>query len=109
MITNNCVLEKIVKQPSGGLHEVWLGKIGYDTRPRANGRALPVGYVVGFGDSQTTVPQGEKVPQNDVWSALLNIQCGHEIALPNYSNGTKKGEILFVRTNDGWIESYINQ
>ncbi|MEY3782024.1 MAG: hypothetical protein RIS97_202, partial [Pseudomonadota bacterium] len=44
IMTNTDVVAVIAAQQSGSLHDVWVGTLGYDTRPSVAGKHLPVAH-----------------------------------------------------------------
>ena len=84
--------------------EIWVGGLGYDTRPRiAGGAFLPVAHRVGFAESGR---QGYDVPAGDLAAAVRGVVVGGAVSVPDFSGAECVGEWMFTRTDHGWTEAY---
>lgn len=84
-----------------GPYEVWVGCIGYDTRPYVVGRTpLPVGFTKGYAEAYR---EEEEVPEGPLEEALASLEPGEVVCIPDYWGMHCDGEWGFERTHEGFV------
>lgn len=103
-MNNNEFLTRLLDLPAAPGWEVWVGSMGYDTRPRIVGGAfLPIAHRVGFAESGR---EGYDVPAGDLAAAVRAMPVGVAVSVPDFHGTQCVGEWVFTRTNHGWTEAY---
>ena len=84
-------------------YEVWIGGLGYDTRPYIQtGEHLPVAYDVGYADGRP----GYSVPAGDVAGFLAALPEGSVVIEPDFMGSTLVGHTRWVKNAFGWVSEY---
>lgn len=82
-----------------GPYEVWVGCLGYDTRPYVGANPLPVAYTKGYAEA---FREKEEVPEGHLEEALSELQPGEVVCVPDYWGSYYDGEWRVVRTPQGF-------
>jgi hypothetical protein len=103
-MNNNEFLHRFLSLTPAEGWEVWVGSLGYDTRPRiVGGPSLPVDHRVGCAESGR---EGYDVPAGDLAAAVRAVPVGFAVSVPDFSGAECVGEWMFTRTDHGWTEVY---
>lgn len=102
-MTNQEFITRLLDLPAASGWEVWVGCLGYDTRPHVSGNPLPVAHRVGFAESGR---EGYDVPAGDLAAAVRAVPVGFSVSVPDFHGTQCVGEWIFTRTNHGWTEAY---
>ena len=79
--------------------EVWVGCLGYDTRPYVGADPLPVAYTKGYAEA---FREPEEVPEWHLEEALESLGVGEVVTIPEYRGCHYEGEETFVKTPEGF-------
>ena len=82
-----------------GPYQVWVGELGYDTRPYVGADPLPVAYTKEFAEC---FREPEEAPEWGLEEALAGLQPGEVVHIPDYWGCTYEGEWQFARTPEGF-------
>ena len=90
-------LAEVIRQK--GPYDVWVGCLGYDTRPYVGADPLPVAYTKGHAEY---FREPEEVPEWHLEEALAGLQPGEVVCIPDYWGCHYEGEETFVKTPEGF-------
>ena len=83
-----------------GPFEVWVGVMGYDTRPNVGADPLPVAHTKAFAEA---FREPEEVPEWHLEEAVESLGVGEVVTIPEYWGCNYEGEENFVRTDEGFM------
>ena len=83
-----------------GPYEVWVGCLGYDTRPYVGANPLPVAYTKGYAEA---FREPEEVPEWRLEEALESLEAGEVVTIPDYWGSNYHGEWSYKRTLRGFV------
>ena len=83
-----------------GPYFVWIGDLGYDTRPHVGADPLPVQFSREFAEN---FREPEEVPEWHLEEALESLEVGEAVCLPEYLGSNYQGEETFVKKGEGFI------
>lgn len=98
----------------GGYYDVWVGSLGYDTRPYVKRRTagwerdvrLPVAFnwasAYYASDASDASDASEAFPEGDIGGFIAALPVGAIIVSPEYSGCNYHGEEAYILKPEGW-------
>lgn len=81
-------------------YEVWVGCLGYDTRPYVGAGPLPVAHTKGYAEA---FREEEEVPEWHLEEVLSGLRPGEVVCIPDYWGCNLHGEWAYERTHEGFV------
>ena len=90
-------MAEIIRQK--GPYDVWVGCLGYDTRPYVGADPLPVAHTMAFAEA---FREPQEAPEEGLEEALASLEAGEVVWNTDYLGANYVGSASFVRTPKGF-------